>query len=1030
MYYAFFTTLTCVLSVVLYKLYESKSSELKTFRKELDQKLVCAKRTSDSESLQLKKELDEAKRQLKESSDRSDKELHELQHQLDELRKQNRVVQQRESEEKQRYSKVVAQGKSSDSEVSNLQKSLNEAKQQLQKAEQEFKFNFNKKMESVIVEKDSRIAELEQKLANHERALTKEQQLALSAQAGNDQALRDLQKKHSDAQEHWNKVQLEMDHHVAENNRYIKLSDTQKKDIEDLEEKYRNMNSDYIKITRDLEHSEQVVIDAEKLAEDLKLAHKLLNSQLVKEKELKEGLVSRVEALERKVQEKIKFTDRLTEELATQKELQRRFVDYALELKKDPGFPQSPNFSAAPIDLENISSDEDDRELDEHYNSSNQQSNSNNSNNQIDIEKFELKPSEAKDIKTKFNQICAYINHLKVELSSSRESDLQKGLEVENLKKEVSQLVAIKNQYLQHMSEEITKNCHYDAALRQFQSALTSVTSLSESDDVVQSLQNLLNLNQGILEYNREAEERVQAQESCDEDRTRETTTSLKPQTGNINNKGNEPADAKGDVKPSHSTGESVEMSNNTVNEEEKRSKDRSGRRFEALDAYSKIKTDRSSKPAVGGAISPTKEAVSEHENGVAKGTKKSPREPAAAHGEHSAEGVESQNDDIKAGKSSQPSVADANSKSTVENQEKEHNGVIGDSVKPTLDKNQIPSREDDEVETSKNQDDDDDDDVTGQKQPQVPETSGGLIRETPAKKEEAEDNKSLSDESKKELGVGESASGDTKKPITAENRRNTHDNALDAYNQIRTDRLSKPALGGAISLATSGLKSKDSDNETQSTGEDSLKSAAEKKESTGATASPRPSNESDTLSSIDEKLKQSLENESQEDENPNSKENSNSNANLSSGGDFLDPQKEEQPLNENYNLEAASSQNVPTRTSESVDPVDQSSKVDLSENVQREHERDDHQADSKQKTHDQSSGSSPGRKDSFSSAKIGSQIAEKRRKNSEEHDVHSQSSNPKTQPMGEALTNAMSDQSIKENAKKIFEQYQLGLKD
>ncbi|MDC6272047.1 hypothetical protein PP707_07085, partial [Acetobacter pasteurianus] len=484
------TTSACLLSAVLYRLFVARSLELERVKQQLDHHVKSTAEASDAKVLQLQKELKDLQSELELTLGKLKKEKVDLESKTSELSQKVKSLVDEEASTQGEHTKLIKQITRKEEELLNVRADLRITQENARKLEQEYKFKFNTQMESFLVEKDARIAELEVQEADWKSQVTNlTKELAINQKTLYDakSSIKRLEQTIQEAEKNKAKLEQEKGFYIAENNENICKIELKTRELEELKQNYESLQSDYEKASKDLQHSEQVVIDTEKIVEDLKVTQTLLNTQLTKEKEQQKEqqkeLLEQVNDLESKVREKDQLVQELETELAPLKDFYRQYTEYTDSLKKsDTEFSE--------LSTTNVSTPT---------------------------------QSSMSDI----SELQKYIVHLKEEVNNLQENSTnvnksgdknsnQNNIQnpnpsISQLKRQVETLNTIKDKFEKHSAEEISKNLTYLVALKEFKKVYESKGNkdIDGSQDVVQNLEKLIGLNNESIEFNTEARDEL-----------------------------------------------------------------------------------------------------------------------------------------------------------------------------------------------------------------------------------------------------------------------------------------------------------------------------------------------------------------------------------------------------------------------------------------------------------------------------------------------------------------------------------------
>ncbi|KAI3405064.2 hypothetical protein KGF56_002149 [Candida oxycetoniae] len=464
-------------------------------KQKLNHQLESLKKTSDETIAKMQKELDVKTEEINEYRQTKEKTENELVQKLNDVEKQSKLL----FEEKVRSEAKLPSG-----QVQQLLESLKSLESSMQlekkleqlekKLEQEHSFKYNTKMESVLVERDSKITELEQKVLELNKELAREKLSSSEVEPEKDKIIGDLREKESQAQVQSNTLQTEVDHHLAENINLVKSLDNTNKEME----KYK-------KVCQELDHSKQVVIDKSKKVEELEKGEK----EKEKEKESKQELITQVEEMGKKIKASSLTIKDLKKNLTALQDFYMQFEEYIEKLRSDPDFPQV-SISKQKyqfIDLADISSDEDDN-LDDSFD----QLSSHDNNEGEHADHGSLK--YAKEEKSIFSGIVEYIDILKLKIAHDEKTIEEKTLLVDDLNEQVAKLNKIKQNHEEHLVREMEKNIKLAVSLEDAKRSCESETSIKDPDDVVEKLEKSKKLNNDVYEFNKHAKDALIKEET------------------------------------------------------------------------------------------------------------------------------------------------------------------------------------------------------------------------------------------------------------------------------------------------------------------------------------------------------------------------------------------------------------------------------------------------------------------------------------------------------------------------------------
>ncbi|KAI5968376.1 hypothetical protein CANMA_002367 [Candida margitis] len=413
-YSALLTALACILVIVLYKLHESKSAKLRLVQLEFENYVKSTKSSHDEQNQQL-----EASK--KESSEK-----------LEQFRKQNELLESQLKDCVKNTEKLTLSEEKLTSDTINLMKKttsfekqtdqlkadLQKAQKHSQKLAQDYKFQLNTGIESLAVEKDSRIAELEELIATAERKILQQKELFKESEGGKDEIIIELRRSQDAMQQKIEELENDNNHQIDKINQLTKDYDQQQKDLEELRATYKIMHEDYVKVSGDLDDTRKALVDLKERAEILVQSETKLNNEL---KETKAGNHSLSEEI-----------DLATKELQMYQAFFKRCGDYVEDLKRlDPSFAGiAKHLEQGATNYEAVSSGED-YHSDEEYISDIK-------TGEVDQNEFAILTKKAS--RNTFRLIEWYVEELRARLATEKNISSKRNSTNIDLKKEVTQV--------------------------------------------------------------------------------------------------------------------------------------------------------------------------------------------------------------------------------------------------------------------------------------------------------------------------------------------------------------------------------------------------------------------------------------------------------------------------------------------------------------------------------------------------------------------------------------------------------------
>lgn len=417
-YSTLFTVLACILVIVLYKLHESKSTKLRSVQLEYESFLKSSKSSQDEQTMLFKEELETLKKDSLEKIELSKKQIEQLESQLREYTVKNEKLVASEDKSTSEALSLMRKISAKEKESDQLKHDLEQAQKHGEKLAQDYKFQLNTQIEKLAVEKDSRIAELEELVATIKRETLYQRELFKTTESDKEdtitelrQSLSELQKK-IDELEHSNKDQ------VSKNNQLIKDFDQLQKDLEDLRSAYKTIHEDYAKVSGDLDDTRKALVDLKERAEMLVNSETNLGNELNVSKSKNHELSEKI--------------DSTAKELQIYQAFFKKCEFYIEDLKRfDPGFAEiAKHLEQVATTYEAVSSGEDYHSDDEYLSDTKQ--------GEVDQNEFAILTKKAS--KNTFTLIERYIEELRARVAREKSLSGKNGSENIDLKKAVAEL--------------------------------------------------------------------------------------------------------------------------------------------------------------------------------------------------------------------------------------------------------------------------------------------------------------------------------------------------------------------------------------------------------------------------------------------------------------------------------------------------------------------------------------------------------------------------------------------------------------
>ncbi|CAI5758604.1 unnamed protein product [Candida verbasci] len=424
---SYIATIGSISTAALIHLLNEKQKELLEVKHKLNLKLESVINERDLTTTKLNKLIENSNLQIKNGSISNDKEINKLKLEIIELTNQNEKLTKIDQGLNKENDSIKSQLKSFNVQISQLTQELESYKTKYTTLEKQNEFRLNSYIESIIVKKDDEISQLQTKLNESLENIRELKASFENFKSGNNKIIFELREKSS--------------------------NDLNEKDkqINELEDDYKTMKTDFIQVNKNLKDSKEVIINFEKMKEELKITHQLLNKEISTEKKIKSEMVEKMSFLEETLANYRSEISKLSKKNENYEDIINEI--YLILYENLP----------TPIELRNISSSEDD--IDDYEDIGND-----------DNDKVQILPHKS-SIVINYDKVIPrvkdFIDDYEDKISDSRKENNDLAKENDRLKDENSKLKEI----IASFESKLSKTIH---SKNNFQETITSSEEIDE----------------------------------------------------------------------------------------------------------------------------------------------------------------------------------------------------------------------------------------------------------------------------------------------------------------------------------------------------------------------------------------------------------------------------------------------------------------------------------------------------------------------------------------------------------------------